>query len=117
MILKSRFTCVLLALMALVDAPTPAATITPTLETDPPYSARVTFHYEQSATGWNAPAAQPWLTALLDHASQTCYGKPAADMGEGGTIPFMGMLGAKFPEAQMLCDPCARTEIQCAWTE
>lgn len=23
-------------------------------------------------------------------------------MGEGGTIPFMGMLGAKFPNAQML---------------
>jgi acetylornithine deacetylase/succinyl-diaminopimelate desuccinylase-like protein len=23
-------------------------------------------------------------------------------MGEGGTIPFMGMLGVKFPHAQML---------------
>jgi acetylornithine deacetylase/succinyl-diaminopimelate desuccinylase-like protein len=23
-------------------------------------------------------------------------------MGEGGTIPFMSMLGAKFPEAQIL---------------
>jgi len=23
-------------------------------------------------------------------------------MGEGGTIPFMGMLGEKFPHAQML---------------
>jgi len=23
-------------------------------------------------------------------------------MGEGGTIPFMGMLGEKFPEAQFL---------------
>ena len=23
-------------------------------------------------------------------------------MGEGGTIPFMGMLGIKFPKAQML---------------
>jgi acetylornithine deacetylase/succinyl-diaminopimelate desuccinylase-like protein len=30
------------------------------------------------------------------------FGRPAAYMGEGGTIPFMGMLGAKFPNAQML---------------
>ena len=30
------------------------------------------------------------------------FGRPAAYMGEGGTIPFMGMLGAKFPDAQML---------------
>ena len=91
-----------LRLPPLVDAPHAAAELKKTFETDPPYSARVTFHYEQSATGWNAPAAKPWLTALLDHASQTCYGKPAAYLGEGGTIPFMGMLGAKFPDAQML---------------
>ncbi len=35
-------------------------------------------------------------------ASEANFGKPAAYMGEGGTIPFMGMLGVKFPEAQML---------------
>ena len=91
-----------LRLPPLVDAPSAAATMKQTLETDPPYSAHVSFHYEQSATGWNAPAAKPWLTNLLNHASQTCFGKPAAYLGEGGTIPFMGMLGAKFPDAQML---------------
>ena len=91
-----------LRLPPLVDAPFAAATMKQTLETDPPYSAHVRFHYEQSANGWNAPAAKPWLTRLLNHASQTCFGKPAAYLGEGGTIPFMGMLGAKFPDAQML---------------
>jgi acetylornithine deacetylase/succinyl-diaminopimelate desuccinylase-like protein len=30
------------------------------------------------------------------------WGKPAAWMGEGGTIPFMSMLGDKFPAAQYL---------------
>ena len=30
------------------------------------------------------------------------YGKPALHMGEGGSIPFMGMLGDKFPEAQFV---------------
>ena len=55
-----------------------------------------------AATGWNAPPNAPWLTAVLDQASQTYYGKPAAYLGEGGTIPFMGMLGKYLPDAQYL---------------
>jgi len=35
-------------------------------------------------------------------ASQRAFGQPAAYMGEGGTIPFMGMLNVKFPQAQLL---------------
>ena len=91
-----------LRLPPLVDAPKAAAVLKATLENDPPYQAHVTCHVEQSATGWNAPPSAPWLTALLETASQTYYGKPAAYLGEGGTIPFMGMLGVKFPLAQML---------------
>ena len=91
-----------LRLPPLVDAPKAAAALKRMLENETPYSARVAFHYEQAATGWNAPASAPWLSALLDAASQTCYGKPAAYLGEGGTIPFMGMLGVRFPNAQML---------------
>ncbi len=91
-----------LRLPPLVDAPMAATELKTTLENDPPYSANVHFEADPPATGWNAPASQPWLTTLLDHASLTYYGKPAAYMGEGGTIPFMGMLGAKFPDAQML---------------
>jgi acetylornithine deacetylase/succinyl-diaminopimelate desuccinylase-like protein len=86
----------------LVDGVHAAETLKSTLERDPPNSAGVTFKYDSAATGWNAPASVPWLSALLDHASQTYYDKPAAYMGEGGTIPFMGMLGVKFPKAQML---------------
>ena len=91
-----------LRLPPLVDALKAAAVLKATLENDAPYHAHVTCHFEQSATGWNAPPSAPWLTALLDTASQTYYGKPAAYLGEGGTIPFMGMLGEKFPHAQML---------------
>ena len=91
-----------LRLPPLVDGDSAAASLKKALESDLPYSAGVSFQYEHAATGWNAPASQPWLSALLDAASQTCYGKPAAYMGEGGTIPFMGMLGVKFPKAQML---------------
>ena len=85
-----------------VDGEAAAAEMKRILEADPPYSAKVTFEYDSSASGWNAPAAAPWLAAALDAASQSFFGKPAAYMGEGGTIPFMSMLGAKFPKAQIL---------------
>jgi acetylornithine deacetylase/succinyl-diaminopimelate desuccinylase-like protein len=91
-----------LRLPPVVDGDHAAEELKRTLETNPPYNAHVTFHYEHAATGWNAPPTAPWLSALLDEASIAAYGKPAAYMGEGGTIPFMGMLGAKFPGAQML---------------
>lgn len=72
------------------------------LEADPPYGARVAFAPDQGATGWAAPPTAPWLDAALQDASRRFYGTPAAAMGEGGTIPFMGMLGARFPRAQFL---------------
>ncbi len=72
------------------------------LEKDPPYGCHVSFDLEKAATGWNAPALSPWLEAAVDAASHEFYGAPAAYMGEGGSIPFMGMLGEKFPGAQFL---------------
>ena len=72
------------------------------LEADPPYGARVTFESGQAGTGWHAPQTAPWLDDAIDEASMKHYGKPAMWMGEGGTIPFMAMLGAKFPQAQFL---------------
>ncbi len=68
----------------------------------PPYGARVEFEVEKSSTGWNAPVLAPWLETAIDRASQECFGAPAMYMGEGGTIPFMGMLGEKFPGAQFM---------------
>jgi len=70
------------------------------LESDPPYGAHVRYEYGQAATGWNAPATAGWLERAVERASQQHYGQPAMWMGEGGTIPFMAMLGEKFPQAQ-----------------
>ena len=69
---------------------------------DPPNGAKVEFSLEKSSTGWNAPPLSPWLAHAIDHASRTHFGAPAVYMGEGGTIPFMGMLGEKFPGAQFM---------------
>ena len=55
-----------------------------------------------SAPGWNAPALAPWLAAALDDVSTAAFGQPARTFGEGGTIPFMGMLGDRFPAAQFV---------------
>jgi acetylornithine deacetylase/succinyl-diaminopimelate desuccinylase-like protein len=91
-----------LRLPPLVEGERAAQAMKALLENDPPYSAVVSFDYDSAATGWNAPATAPWLAQALDRASQSLFGKPAAYMGEGGTIPFMSMLNAKFPTAQLL---------------
>ncbi len=70
------------------------------LTTNPPSNARVTVDDAEAASGWNAPDLAPWLRASLEAASQRAFGEPLQLMGEGGTIPFMGMLGDLFPKAQ-----------------
>ncbi len=72
------------------------------LEKDPPYGAKVRFEPEHSASGWNAPELTSWLGESLDRASTDFFGAPPAYMGEGGTIPFMAMLGGKYPAAEFL---------------
>jgi acetylornithine deacetylase/succinyl-diaminopimelate desuccinylase-like protein len=72
------------------------------LTDDPPYGATVTFTPDQHSLGWNAPPFEPWLLASLKVASQATFGAPARAMGEGGSISFMGMLGARFPAAQFV---------------
>jgi len=85
-----------------VDGERAAALMRKVLESDPPYGARVSFSGGHGATGWNAPPTANWLRQAVDMASQAAWGRPAAWMGEGGTIPFMSMLGEKFPDAQFL---------------
>jgi acetylornithine deacetylase/succinyl-diaminopimelate desuccinylase-like protein len=72
------------------------------LEKDPPYGARIEYEPGPGAAGWNAPALSPWLEKSLERASEAAFGAPPAYMGEGGSIPFMAMLGEKFPRAQFV---------------
>jgi acetylornithine deacetylase/succinyl-diaminopimelate desuccinylase-like protein len=71
-----------------------------TLERDPPYGAQVKFESDGGTAGWNAPAFAPWLEESISRASQEIYGRDAVHIGCGGSIPFMGMLGARFPRTQ-----------------
>jgi len=83
-----------------IDAEAAAKILKQALEKDPPYGAKVAFSAVNANSGWDAPELAPWLEKALDAASQRHFGKPSMYMGEGGTIPFMAMLGEKFPKAQ-----------------
>ena len=84
------------------DADKAAETVKAALEADAPPFASVSFHVESTMAGWSAPPVAEWLEASMQKASQEYFDKPSLYMGTGGTIPFMGMLGEKFPEAQFL---------------
>ena len=77
------------------------AAIERVLTTEPPSGAHVQFD-GHSGPGWNAPSFAPWLQDALDAASTEVFGNPSRAMGEGGSIPFMGMLGEMFPDAQFV---------------
>ena len=84
------------------DPAVAATKIKSLLEKDPPYGAKVTCTVLKESPGWAAPAMHPWLSTAVNDASNTYFKKPACYLGEGGSIPFMGMLGQMFPEAQFV---------------
>ncbi len=91
-----------LRLPPLVDAAHAVQELKALLEDNAPYQARVTFHAEGSANGWNAPDTAPWFESALNTASQAHFGSPCGYIGQGGTIPLMNMLSRGFPKAQMM---------------
>jgi acetylornithine deacetylase/succinyl-diaminopimelate desuccinylase-like protein len=89
-----------LRLAPTTDAKIAVAAVKAALERDPPYGARIRFEDVSGEGGWNAPALAPWLETSIMRASREIYGKDAVHIGAGGSIPFMGMLGARFPKTQ-----------------
>ena len=85
-----------------VDAAAAARRLKEILEADPPYGAKVVFEIDGPGSGWAAPVPSPWLAESLEAASQAFFGRPVCYRGEGGSIPFMNMLGEKYPETQFL---------------
>ncbi len=85
-----------------MDAAGAAKKVQALMEADPPHGAEVTFEPSSAGSGWNAPGTAPWLEESLARASEAVFGRPPAYMGEGGSIPFMAMLGEKFPQAQFV---------------
>lgn len=84
------------------DAEVAAAAVKRALEADPPYGARVRFEVGSSLAGWDAPPVAPWLEQSMHAGSRATFGGDAMYKGTGGSIPFIGMLGERFPGTQFL---------------
>lgn len=69
---------------------------------NPPYDSHVSFTLDSTGDGWAAPQLKPWLENALERSSRFFYDKGFLAMGEGGSIPFMGLLGETFPKAQFI---------------
>jgi acetylornithine deacetylase/succinyl-diaminopimelate desuccinylase-like protein len=85
-----------------LDAARASEVVRRALERNPPYGAAVNVRIESAMAGWNAPELAPWLEQSMQQASRECFGRDAMYMGTGGSIPFMGMLGLRFPGTQFL---------------
>jgi acetylornithine deacetylase/succinyl-diaminopimelate desuccinylase-like protein len=72
------------------------------LTEDVPKEAEATFVVNESAAGWNAEPTAPWLEQALAEASIEHFGRPAGSWGLGASIPFMAMLGDRYPHAQFV---------------
>lgn len=77
-----------------------SAVLRDTLETAPPFGARVSFTTLSAMPGWNAPSLAPYLKQACEEASRHYFGTSFRAMGMGGSIPFMNMLAERYPQAQ-----------------
>ena len=83
------------------------------LTSDPPYNATVEFNNMDAGNGFKAPELDQWMEDALNKASNKYFGFDFLYMGEGGSIPFMGMLNKMFPTAKFVvtgvCGPSSNT--------
>ncbi len=84
-----------------LDAQAAGRLVKELLERDPPFGAKVTV-FCGGSPGWDAPPLAPWLERATEAASREFYGQEACYFGVGGSIPFMHMIGERFPQAQFL---------------
>ena len=84
------------------DATAAVAALRARLTEDPPSGAVVEVTEDEMATGWAAAPTAPWLAEALAASAGAVFGHPALYTGVGGAIPFITMLGERFPDAQFV---------------
>lgn len=85
-----------------VESTTAGQKVMDVLSANPPYNAQVSCSHPSFGNGFAAPDLQSWLEDAIQEASSTFFQKPAVFFGEGGSIPFMGMLASMYPQAQFV---------------
>jgi len=84
------------------DPGSATAAVRAALEEKPPYGTQVSFDSGSATGGWNAPPFAPWLEESMQRASHHVFDREPIHIGGGGTIPFLRMLGERFPKTQFL---------------
>ena len=79
-----------------------AAELVDLLSSDPPLQVSVSVDDVECADGWDAADLSPWLAEAINDSALRRFGQPMQLFGEGGSIPFIAMLGGMFPEAQFV---------------
>ena len=72
------------------------------LSTDVPFNYKVSFDRVDLADGWDAKAHSEHLVNWLSESVQMSYHTEPLFIGGGGGIPFAGILGENFPDADFL---------------
>ena len=85
-----------------VDPMVAASAVKSELVSDPPFGAQIRIEIDSLASGWAAPKLSEWIQKSFEQSSKVYFGRDYQVMGEGGTIPFMAMLGEKYPKAQFM---------------
>ncbi len=80
-----------------VDASKARDAVESVLLADPPSGACVRVHFDALGTGWAAPPLEQWVDAAFTRASEELFGAAPGVLGEGGSIPFLAMLGDRYP--------------------
>jgi acetylornithine deacetylase/succinyl-diaminopimelate desuccinylase-like protein len=94
-----------------VDAGRAAQALIDAVTADVPYGAEVSVTDVMLINGWDAPPLAPWLSAALETASRHIFnGASTQFIGLGGGIPFMEMLGNRYPEAQFVVTGAVRSD-------
>ena len=83
-----------------VDAQVACDALISAIRTDE--GAHVTIDVGGVAQGWVAPPLDESITAVLDRVSKERFGRGAAAVGEGGSIPFLADLQKGFPGVQFV---------------
>lgn len=84
------------------DSVVALAAVRAVLTTDVPDGAVVELTRIEAADGWNAPPVAPWLRSTLATVGAEVFGNPWRTVGIGGSIPFMGLLAERYPDAQFV---------------
>ncbi|MBQ9241577.1 MAG: M20/M25/M40 family metallo-hydrolase [Duodenibacillus sp.] len=70
------------------------------LTVNPPFGARVELTDVLGVSGWDAKPEKDWFRNAADSVSREIFGKGAAYMADGASIPIMNRFEELFPQAQ-----------------